>query len=120
MPYRDPDPGDPSVLVGVGLPAEPESVRLMAEVFAEEFARLGYGRAEIVRLFERPFYTGAHRAWCRLGRRAIEQIVDQSLDVWGWVRFVDRPAEASAPEAGAHSPGDPSTPVEPGAPRRRA
>jgi len=119
VPYRDPDPGDPSVLVGVGLPAEPESVRLMAEVFAEEFARLGYGRAEIVRLFERPFYAGAHRAWCRLGRETIEQIVDQSLEVWGRMRLVDR-AAPSAPEAGAHSPGDPSTPVEPGAPRRRA
>jgi hypothetical protein len=89
MPYRDADPSDPSILVGVSLPADAEAIRTMAEVFAEEFARLGHSREQILRLFQRPFYAGAHQAYRQLGAPAIEAIVDQSLAVWGGVRYVD-------------------------------
>jgi len=44
MPYNDPDPSDPNVLVGVVLPADAEAMREMAYVFAEEFARMGYDK----------------------------------------------------------------------------
>jgi hypothetical protein len=48
MPYRDPDPTDPSVLVGVAVPADAEAMREMAWVFAEEFARMGYDGPRIL------------------------------------------------------------------------
>ena len=41
MPYDDPDPTDPTLLVGVQLPADPAADLEMAYVFAEEFARMG-------------------------------------------------------------------------------
>ena len=69
MPLADPDPDDPTILVGVALPAGAEAARDMAWVFAEEFARLGYDDAQLLRLFRSPFYAGAHDALRRLGER---------------------------------------------------
>ena len=83
MPYREPDPSDPDVLIGVGVNADAESTREMAWVFAEEFARLGYDARRILGLFRTPFYAGAHRAWCALGETEIAAIVDQCVGVWG-------------------------------------
>jgi hypothetical protein len=90
MPYDDPDPGDPMMLVGVTLPADPEAYRDMAFAFAEEFARLGYGERQIVSLFREPFYAGAYGAYRRLGEAEIRAIVNETLAVWGRVRSVDR------------------------------
>ena len=83
MPYREPDPSDPNVLIGVAVTADAESTRDMAWVFAEEFARLGYDARRILGLFRTPFYAGAHRAWCALGETEIAAIVDQCVGVWG-------------------------------------
>ncbi len=43
MPYNDPDPTDPNVLVGVVLPADAEAMREMA-IDVEEGAALAHGR----------------------------------------------------------------------------
>ena len=83
MPWGEPDPSDPDVLVGVGLPAPVEATREMAWVFAEEFARLGYDARRILSLFRTPFYAGAHGAWRALGEAEIAAIVDQCVGVWG-------------------------------------
>jgi hypothetical protein len=83
MPFTDPDPADPAVLVGVGLPAEAEATRDMAWVFAEEFARMGFDASRILRLFRSPFYAGAHDALRRLGEREILAIVDECVGVFG-------------------------------------
>ena len=90
MPYDDPDPTDPSMLVGVRLPAEAETVTDMAYIFAEEFARLGYDRTRILWLFKNPFYGSAHSAYQALGEETIQAIIDECLAVWGGVRFIDR------------------------------
>jgi hypothetical protein len=82
MPYRDPDPTDPSVLVGVAVPADAEAMRSMAWVFAEEFARMGYDGPRILAVFRSPFYTGAHRAWRALGEAEVAAIVDECVGVW--------------------------------------
>ncbi len=50
------------------LPADAEATRDMAYVFAEEFARLGYTREQLLWLFKNPFYGGAHGAYRSLGR----------------------------------------------------
>jgi hypothetical protein len=87
MPYKDPDPTDPNVLVGVMLPAGAEATRDMAYVFAEEFARFGYTREQLLGLFKNPFYGGAHGAYRALGENETLSIIDECLNVWGSIRI---------------------------------
>ena len=93
MPYNDPDPEDPNVLVGVSVPATGDvehTMREMAYAFAEEFAALGYDEPQLVSLFRRPFYAGAHRAFQVLGEAEISKIIRESLGAWGGYRVVVR------------------------------
>ena len=83
MPYGDPDPSDPSLLVGVSLPADADSDLEMAYIFAEEFARLGFDEGRLLRLFRQPFYAGAHRVWQVLGEERIRGIVRETVAAWG-------------------------------------
>ena len=92
MPYDDPDPEDPHVLVGVELPADIESTREMAWAFAEEFAALGFDEERLLALFAQPFYAGAHQALRILGEEEIRMIVDESLKVWGRFRVTVKDA----------------------------
>ena len=86
MPFKDPDPTDPNMLVGVILAADAEATRDMAYVFAEEFARLGYSRKQLLSLFKNPFYGGAHGAYRALGENETLAIIDECLNVWGSIR----------------------------------
>ena len=88
MPFKDPDPTDPNMLVGVMLPADAEAVRDMAYVFAEEFARMGYTREQLLWLFKNPYYGGAHGAYQKLGEKETLGIIDESLAAWGRLRVV--------------------------------
>ncbi len=83
MPYDDPDPTDPQVLVGVVLPSNEEAAREMAYVFAEEFARMGMDAQGVLSLFEDPFYVAAHQIYRALGADAVRGIVEECLAVWG-------------------------------------
>ncbi len=87
MPYRDPDPSDPNILVGVSLPAGEGAVGEMAYVFAEEFARMGFDEQQLLRLFKDPFYAGAHQAYQTLGEEEVRSIIEECLGVWGRHRF---------------------------------
>jgi hypothetical protein len=90
VPYDDPDPTDPNVLVGVMLRADAEATREMAYVFAEEFTRMGHDKEQILALFKNPYYGGAHGAYMALGEEAIQAIIDECINVWGRVRIVIR------------------------------
>ena len=94
MPYQDPDPTDPTMLIGVEAPAGPASDTEMAYVFAEEFARMGMDAAEILELFGSPFYAGAHQAYRALGDAAVRTVVDECVAVSG--RAAGRIQEAPA------------------------
>jgi hypothetical protein len=83
LPYDDPDPDDPSVLVGVALTAPAAATREMAEAFADEFAQMGMSREQVLRLFRSPFYAGAYAARQLLGDLEIERLVDESVRVYG-------------------------------------
>ena len=83
MPYHEPDPSDPQVLVGVGLPAEAGTMTEMAYVFVEEFCRMGWEAPMILRVFSDPFYSGPHRAYRALGEPALRAIVEECVEVWG-------------------------------------
>ena len=104
MPYDDPDPEDPNVLVGVSLPADRESIREMARAFAEEFAALGFDEARLAALFQQPFYAGAHRALKVLGQDEITGIIRESLQVWGRFRVVVRDAGDECSVAAGEEP----------------
>lgn len=88
MPFKDPDPNDPNMLVGVVLSADAEATRDMAYTFAEEFARLGYTREELLWLFKNPVYGGAHGAYRALGEAETVSIIDECLAVWGQAKFL--------------------------------
>jgi hypothetical protein len=83
MPYDDPDPSDPTVLVGVELPGDVETTRDMAWVFAEEFARLGFDAPRIAGLFRSPVYAGAHQARRVLGDTEVSAIIGECVRVFG-------------------------------------
>jgi len=82
---------DPLELVGVALPGEPEGVREMASVFAEEFARLGLDERQLLRLFKNPFYAAPHRAYRLLGEPAVRTIIGECVRVWGGGRLTTEP-----------------------------
>ena len=83
MPYEDPEPDYPQELVGVELSGDESVTREMAAAFADEFAQLGLSRSQILGLFRKAEYAGAHQAWRLLGENEIARIVDESLAVWG-------------------------------------
>jgi hypothetical protein len=95
MPYDDPDPDDPSLLIGVELPADEDTDLEMAYAFAEEFAKLGFSEQQLWLLFQSPFYAGAYRALRNLGEDKIRSVIQETLEVWGRFRFAieDRPEE---------------------------
>ncbi len=88
MPYDDPEPDDPNMLVGIALPCDEATEREMAAAFADEFARMGFSAGKILDLFRSPFYAGAHRAYRLLGDSVIEQLVEESVGVWSRIRQV--------------------------------
>ncbi len=98
MPYDNPEPDDPNMLVGIALPGSEAATREMTEAFASEFAQLGFDRNALLTLFRDPFYAAAHAAWRLLGEHEIVRIVDESVEFWSYYRRVvhARPDEAEA------------------------
>lgn len=85
MPYSEPDGTDPLERIGVTVPVDDieESTREMAEVFIEEYLRLGHSPGRILSLFRRPFYAGPHQALVRLGEAEIERLIDSKARIFG-------------------------------------
>jgi hypothetical protein len=88
MPYHEPDPTDPSMLVGVGTECTEDELRDMAGCFAGEMAQSGHDPAAIVGLFKDPFYAGPNLAWRALGESEVRRIVDESVEFWNHCRVV--------------------------------
>ena len=93
MPYDDPDPADPMTLHGVLLDAdEPpprEAIREMAACFVDEYARLGFDRERILRMFTTKGYAGPNMAYERLGETEVCGLVDDVLARWGPMKKVE-------------------------------
>jgi hypothetical protein len=98
MPYDDPDPEDPHLLVGVSLPGDERITREMAEAFADEFAQMGFDRERLLKIFRNPFYKGAHAARALLGDAEITRIVVESLRAYGGRSYAVRDAEGEDEE----------------------
>ena len=90
MPYDEADETDPMLLVGVELPADASAALDTVQVFAEEYARMGFDEKELMGLFQNPFYAGAHQAFVELGEERVRPIVMEHVALWGRVRFRDR------------------------------
>ena len=48
MPFDDPEPSDPSMLIGVAVPGSEAATREMVAAFADEFAQVGFDLSEIL------------------------------------------------------------------------
>ena len=96
MPYDDPEPDDPNMLVGVVLPADRASVEEMAAAFADEFAALGYDEPRLLALFQQPFYAGAHEALQVLGEAAIRDLIHESVAFWSHLRVAVKDVDGSS------------------------
>jgi hypothetical protein len=88
MPFQEPDPTDPALLVGVTLPASENAGTELAYAFAEEYAAMGFDAEWILQMFRAPLYTIAHNVHQKLGDEAIVRIVQECVNVYGRVRFV--------------------------------
>jgi len=100
MPYDEPDETDPMMLIGVELPADESSYLASCRVFAEEFARMGFGEEKLMELFRNAFYAGPHRAFVALGEHKVREVVREEVGLWGRVRYRDRDTD---PESGLRS-----------------
>ena len=98
MPYDEPEFDDPHELHGVELPGDEAVTYEMAAAFAEEFAQLGYTGPQILALFRKAEYAGAHQAWTLLGEETIARLVEESVAVWG--RFTCVVTDAADDNAG--------------------
>lgn len=76
MPKNEPDQTDPMELTGVAF-ADPtgDSVRVMAECFADEFLNLGHTPEGVMDLFRSSDHRLAHHAWQELGEVAVFAMV---------------------------------------------
>ena len=80
MPYDDPDPLDPMTLHGVALETDDDrAIWDMAECFVEEYARLGFKEDRLLRMFRTPGCAGPFLAYETFGPRAIQTLIDQTL-----------------------------------------
>ena len=93
MPYHEPDPSDPNVLVGSGTPCSEEELLEMAGAFSSELAQMGHDETHILGLFRKPFYAGPHLAWRSLGEDRVQRIVSEATEFWGHCRAAVRDAQ---------------------------
>ena len=100
MPYDEPAETDPMQLIGVELPADESSSLESCRVFAEEFARMGFGEEKLMELFRTPFYGGPHQAFLALGEKRVREVVREEVGVWGRIQFRDQDTD---PESGLHT-----------------
>jgi hypothetical protein len=79
MPYDEPDAEDPMALGATEVPVSREGLEDTARCVVDEFFRMGMGRSELLRLFLTRAYTMTDGLYRVLGRKRIEQIIDDVL-----------------------------------------
>src|SRR3990167_8223541 len=76
---KEPEPDDPFELRGVVLPAtDDSSLREMTLCFVEEFLRDGWSDAQLLELFQNPFYSGPHMVWKQKGDAFVMEIIQDA------------------------------------------
>jgi hypothetical protein len=82
MHTADPLAGFEPIVSDLLFPNDPPAMREMAEVFAEDFARMGYSAPRILSLFCDPVHIGAHAALRTLGEDTIRRIIVRAVMRW--------------------------------------
>ena len=83
-------PDDPLNLHGVEVPGDP---KLMLRLLVEEYARMGSGVDEIMRLARDPFYQSFHGLYRLLGEQQFRQEINDIGRRCGVIRVRTRQAE---------------------------
>lgn len=95
MAEKESEPEDPFTLTGMVLPMRRDQAEAaetaMAECFIEEYMRLGYGDAEILALFENPFYCATNVVYRARGAKFVSDLI-------GSLRCGEHPAPMSGRE----------------------
>jgi hypothetical protein len=77
------DPEDPLALCRVGIVTDEDTTNAMAECLVEEYLRLGYQPAQLLALFQNPFYTGLHLVLQRRGEAHVRALIADRFARWG-------------------------------------
>lgn len=77
-------PDDPMQVRGNSVPGDQQ---VMLQCLIEEFARMGWDANQIGLLFENKFFLAAHSLAERLGRKAVRECIEQTLQRCGVFRF---------------------------------
>mgnify|MGYP001240415039 CR=1 FL=1 len=83
MPKDEFDFEDPLELNGVALFTHEDTTHDMAEVFIEEFMRMGYNHKQILALFRNPQYLGPHLALEKRGEPFVRDLITEVFARWG-------------------------------------
>ena len=74
------EPTDPYIATAVAMPPPGyDGVAVMARTFIEEFARLGWPRDRIARMFRIPRYEAANAVYRARGPEYVETLIDDVL-----------------------------------------
>jgi len=84
-------PDDPMELTGVEVPGDPE---LMLRLLVEEYARMGWDLAAVMRLAHDPFYVGFHGLLTAYGEDGLRRRVSEILSRVGVTRVLTKEAES--------------------------
>ena len=81
---RAAEPEDPLTLHATPVAGDPE---VMLHCLVQEYAWLGWGAEEILRLFRDPFYPALHALWCLFGEAGLRERVTTVLNQTGTWRM---------------------------------
>jgi hypothetical protein len=84
MPKHEPSPQDPMELIGAEVPTDEDGLLLMANCFIEEYVRMGYDDAQIMRLFKNPFFRGTHLVYQQKGEAFVRELIQAVREKWGY------------------------------------
>jgi hypothetical protein len=82
MPYDEFEEDDPMELVGVALPGDEATTESMAETFVEEYVRMGWDDAHLMRMFTHPFYVATHAVYRLKGEAYVRDLIAQTRARW--------------------------------------
>ena len=113
MPKDEFDFEDPLELNGVALFTHEDTTNEMAEVFIEEFMRMGHNHKQILALFLNPHYVGPNLALQKRGEPFVRDTITEVFARWGrvatWAGSTENPlTPALSPSEGERENRSPS------------
>jgi len=82
MPYDEFEDDDPMELVGMLLPGDEATTEAMAETFVEEYVRMGWDDARLMKMFTHPFYVATHAVYRLKGEAYVRDLIARTRAKW--------------------------------------